>query len=271
MSVVNHVVPLSYKHEVEPQFPTTAYQLNVTMVANPPGPVITAAQTLTLACLVDGGTGVYYHQWSGDCSGGCFVTNQTSHSVVRDALHSVDSGIYSCAVTDDAGNTGNDSATISVRGMSSKESNCYRRGQTLYYADFFHPSGAGLFVGGGVGQVSNSSIVVVNSDHSVFVLCLSGTSTPDVGHWINPNGTDITNETNEQFDVVVGDSNNPGSLEIQIQSESAQIDEGVYSCAIPDDTAEIQYLYVAIYQYAIIGKYLLYTSMLKCGQHLLEV
>ena len=114
-------------------------------------------------------------------------------------------------------------------------------------------------MGGSVGQVSNSSIVLVISDF--VLLCLSGTSIPDVGHWINPNGTDITHDVNGQFDVTVGDNSNPGSLEVQIPSESDQIDEGVFTCAIPDDTGEIQYLYVGIYQYTIVGKYALFALM----------
>ena len=86
---------------------------------------------------MNGGTGVYHYHWSGDCSGGCFVTNQTSHIVVGDALHSTDSGVYSCAVIDDAGNTGNNSLAISVRGTVSVEfrsvfhSNCCTRDQAL--------------------------------------------------------------------------------------------------------------------------------------------
>lgn len=121
-------------------------------------------------------------------------------------------------------------------------------------------------MGGGVGQVSNSSIVLVISDF--VLLCLSGTSIPDVGHWINPNGTDITHDVNGQFDVIVGDNSNPGSLEVQIPSESDQIDEGVFTCAIPDDTGEIQYLYVGIYQYTVVGKYALFA--LKCGPYVCQ-
>lgn len=119
---------------------------------------------------------------------------------------------------------------------------------------------------GGAGQVSNSSIVLVDSDF--VLLCLSGTSIPDIGHWINPNGTDITYDVNGQFEVIVGDNNNPGSLEVHIPSESDQIDEGVFTCAIPDDTGEIQYLYVGIYQHAVVGKYVLFV--LKCGPYVCQ-
>jgi len=98
-------------------FFATAYDLNVTVVSTPIGPEITAARTLSFRCDVTGGTGVYQYQWSSNCSHDCFVNSQTTQSVVQDALHSTDSGIYTCVAMDDAGNSGSDSVGITVIGM----------------------------------------------------------------------------------------------------------------------------------------------------------
>ena len=92
----------------------------MTVVSTPIGPEITAARTLSFRCDVIGGTGVYQYQWSSNCSHDCFVNSQTTQSVVQDALHSTDSGIYTCVVMDDAGNSGSDSVSITVVGMCTR-------------------------------------------------------------------------------------------------------------------------------------------------------
>ena len=52
------------------------------------------------------------------CSGDCFVLQQSSQEIVmRDVLHSVDSGNHTCSVVDDVGNTGSTTVEVLVSGM----------------------------------------------------------------------------------------------------------------------------------------------------------
>ena len=90
----------------------------MTIVSVPDGPEIRAAKSVTLTCQASGGTGVYSYLWSSTCTGNCFLNrnNQNSHMITRDALQSVDSGIYMCSVTDNAGNDGSNSTEIQVVG-----------------------------------------------------------------------------------------------------------------------------------------------------------
>ena len=97
-----------------------AESLDVTIVSVPDGPEIGAAKLLTLTCEAIGGTGVYTYLWSSTCSGSCFLNNnnQNSHVITRDALRSVDSGVYTCIVTDNAGNVGSNSTDVQVVGKT---------------------------------------------------------------------------------------------------------------------------------------------------------
>ena len=82
------------------------------------------------------------------------------------------------------------------------------------------------------------------------LLCLSGSMTARVGQWIGLNGTNITTTDNDPFDVRVGGSYSPGSVEVQTPDTSSPLssaNEGVYTCVIPDESGETNYLYVGIY------------------------
>ena len=82
------------------------------------GPEVNAAEALSLTCQASGGTGVYNYQVSSTCSGGCFLSNRVAatRTVTRDAARSADSGLYTCTVTDNAGNNGTNSTEIEVVG-----------------------------------------------------------------------------------------------------------------------------------------------------------
>ena len=96
----------------------SAYELDVSVVSIPDGPQISAASSLALTCQVVGGSGVYFYQWSSTCTLDCFIAGQTTQSVTRDALRSTDSGNHTCAVSDDAGNSGSHSVLVSVTGKT---------------------------------------------------------------------------------------------------------------------------------------------------------
>ena len=56
------------------------------------------------------------YQWSSSCSGECSVAGQTDDTVTISLLRSIDSGTYTCTVTDNVGNTGNGSINVNVTG-----------------------------------------------------------------------------------------------------------------------------------------------------------
>lgn len=71
-----------------------------------------------------------------------------------------------------------------------------------------------------------------------------------VGQWVGPDQRDLTATPNDPFDVIIGDSNNPGELIIETPITNPAITEvhdGVYTCMIPDDNDETQYLRIGIY------------------------
>jgi hypothetical protein len=90
----------------------------VTIVSVPDGPEIRAAESVALTCQATGGTGIYFYLWSSTCTGACFLNSdsQISHTITRNALRSVDSGMYTCCVTDNAGNSGSNSTELEVIG-----------------------------------------------------------------------------------------------------------------------------------------------------------
>ena len=167
-----------------------AYDLNVTVASTPDGPEITASTALSFRCNVIGGTGVYQYQWSSNCSNDCFVNSQTTQSVARDAIHSTDSGSYTCVVIDNAGNIGRDSVSITVIGKCIR----YRSHvQGYLYISFYRYTGTGIYVAG-VGHIENNTILHANGGGRLGTLsCLSGAVSPNIGRWIGTDGTDLTN------------------------------------------------------------------------------
>ena len=90
----------------------------MTVVSVPDEQEIRAAESVTFTCQATGGTGMYSYLWSSTCTRNCFLNsnNQNSHMITRDGLRSVDSGIYTCSVIDNAGNSGSNSTEIEVVG-----------------------------------------------------------------------------------------------------------------------------------------------------------
>ena len=119
--------------------------------------------------------------------------------------------------------------------------------------------GAGFYVTGGVGRILNNSILETTSDGRIpRVLCLSGSSMSAVGQWIGPGGRILTAIQSDPFDVILGDNSNPGQLIIETPITNPSITtihEGVYTCVIPDETDEAEYLRVGIYLSGSSGEY----------------
>ena len=96
------------------------------------------------------------------------------------------------------------------------------------------------------GLLNNDTFI--RSDSIRELQCVSGSTAPNVGSWIAPDGEDITLEDGDQFEIVVGDSNNPGYLSVQFGSTLfTEMEQGVYTCRIPDETGQEQYIHIGIY------------------------
>ena len=75
------------------------------------------ATPVTLTCEVEGANGTVSYQWTSTCSS-CFVPGQTSQSVSRNSLFSIDAGVHTCTITDGSGNSGNASTEMNIIGQS---------------------------------------------------------------------------------------------------------------------------------------------------------
>ena len=96
---------------------------------------------------------------------------------------------------------------------------------------------------------NNSLILATSTGRVEQVQCVSGSTTPNVGAWIAPNGMDITFKNDDVFDIVVGDASDPGYLSVQLPNgvSLSETDWGVYTCIIPDEAENLQYLHLGIY------------------------
>lgn len=79
--------------------------------------------------------------------------------------------------------------------------------------------------------------------------CISGSTVAGVGQWIAPDGSNITEDNTDLFNVTVGGLDDPGFTSIEINDGASLTldDEGVYTCIIPDENGDIQYLFVGLY------------------------
>jgi len=79
----------------------------------------------------------------------------------------------------------------------------------------------------------------------------------NIGSWISPNGNDVTRDSSDPFDVLVGGSNDPGSLIITQRSGHliTRSFQGVYTCIIEDDEQQSKYLQVGLYPNGFNSKY----------------
>ena len=116
--------------------------------------------------------------------------------------------------------------------------------------------GANLYLEG-TGLLQNNSLILATSTGRFEQLqCVTGSTTPNVGSWIAPNGVDITLNNSDAFDIIVGNASDPGYLSIQLFTgySLSETDWGIYTCIIPDETGVLQYLYLGIYPQRFASK-----------------
>ena len=104
--------------------------------------------------------------------------------------------------------------------------------------------------------LSNNTVLITDTFGQIPTLqCISGSLQPNVGHWIAPSGENITYSALDPFSVDVGDSNDPGYLEIVAERALGFADQGVYTCQIPDETGRNTLLRIGVYLPAYICKF----------------
>lgn len=111
-------------------------------------------------------------------------------------------------------------------------------------------TGAGFFISG-IGNIRNNSILETNSGGQIPQLrCLSGSNMSVVGEWIDPGGRNLVTIPNDPFDITFGSSSDPGQFLIETPLSNPPITtthEGVYTCIIPDENGDNEYLRIGIY------------------------
>ena len=93
-------------------------------------------------------------------------------------------------------------------------------------------------------MIQNNSIIQAAMIGSTQQLqCVSALASTNVGQFIAPNGSDISNDSSV---VTSGDASDPGFVSLQLSS-FINNNQGVYTCIIPDEYGVQQYLHVGIY------------------------
>ena len=84
--------------------------------------------------------------------------------------------------------------------------------------------------------------------------CLSGSSTPNVGNLIDPNGTDITHSSSDPFIISRGGSYDPGTLLVRSVRPLGSEDSGIYTYRTPDENGEVIEFHFGLYVASSAGK-----------------
>jgi hypothetical protein len=80
--------------------------------------------------------------------------------------------------------------------------------------------------------------------------CLSGSNMSMVGEWISPGGRNLAAVQSDPFDIIFGSGSSPGQLLIETPLSNPPITvthEGVYTCRIPGEYGQSEYLHIGLY------------------------
>ena len=73
--------------------------------------------SVTLQCMVEGASGSVSYYWTTTCTSSCFMSDGYTGSTLQDNfLRYYDAGNYTCTVTDEIGNTGQDKVVMNING-----------------------------------------------------------------------------------------------------------------------------------------------------------
>ena len=204
-----------------------------------------ASSSINLTCVV---SGTFHpplsYQWTSTCMGDCFVLLGRTQTLTESSLHSIDSGNHTCSVTDALGNSG--MATTEIR-ITGKKKIVIMKDK---YNFIINNVGSGLsYIGRGL--LENNTFITADSDGMINDFhCSSDSTMANIGHWIGPNGMDLTNSTTDPFVVSRGNEQDPGSLVVQLRNGHivTRSFQGIYTCIIQNDNGVQSYIHVGIYQ-----------------------
>ena len=114
-------------------------------------------------------------------------------------------------------------------------------------------AGAGFW--GTYNFLYNTSALQASSEGDIgTIYCHSSSSNTNVGHWISPQGIDITNNLLDPFAIRFYSGSDILSyntfklFDYSMQPMTSEYD-GLYSCIVPDDQGIMQTLHIGIYSY----------------------
>ena len=108
-----------------------------------------------------------------------------------------------------------------------------------------------------MGLLDNNTFLTTDENGMIDdIHCTSGSTRENVGHWIAPNGEDLINSTIDPFDIVVGDTLDPGSIVVRQASGHivTRSFQGIHTCIIPDKEGAQTYIHVGIFQHGFDSK-----------------
>ena len=75
-----------------------------------------AGSSISLSCASDGGQPPLSYLWNSTCSN-CFALHQSTQMISKEVLHSRDTGVHTCTVSDYIGISGIASINLTVEGL----------------------------------------------------------------------------------------------------------------------------------------------------------
>ncbi len=115
--------------------------------------------------------------------------------------------------------------------------------------------GVGIFANNN--PVSNNSVLLADRNNQIgTVYCSSGSQQSTIGQWLAPNGAVIP-QSGGSLSVVRGGGNFPAYIGLQLQANQSLsvLDEGTYTCIIPDENGLQRALHVGLYRYGFYGNH----------------
>ena len=119
----------------------------------------------------------------------------------------------------------------------------------------FFPLGAGIYANSAHKALMNNSLIKADSYQRLGEFsCLSGSKQGGVGHFIGRDGKDITYKYSDPFHVSIGGIQNPGFIQVSSANTLYATYQGIYTCRIPDETANLVDINVGLYRYEFNSK-----------------
>ncbi len=107
---------------------------------------------------------------------------------------------------------------------------------------------------------STNSVLAADRNNQIgTIYCSSGSRSRGIGQWLAPNGAAIT-QSGSMLSVVYGGGGSlPAYVGLQLRANQSlsSLDEGLYTCTIPDENGIQRTLHAGIYRYGYNGMTLL--------------